>query len=223
MEIKTWTSLWGLQYSCREINFYLVQTTVFQVFCAYNWAQCIPVIGTCWIPTVYMAFPCHGGAGCGLIILGDLDIHDPPEAVRPILQQHVAPEASTPPQWHHWSRKRQFTYELNTIPAPQHPQTCLNMEKETEAQSQKGHAQVPTAVHGVSGTRIQVSEYHSYNTLFSWVFRGRTFWTYSHRSMVPGTQVTNFGTGQRPCLPLSSDSSDTKCLQHLAGFSVFSF
>lgn len=40
-------------------------------------------------------------------------------------------------------------------------------------------------VHGIAKTRTQVSEYHSSITLFSWVFQGRTYWTYYPWSLAP--------------------------------------
>lgn len=83
-------------------------------------------------------------------------------------QEH--PHAHSDVTHYHRSRKRLFTYHLTTAPAPQHLQTCLSTGKETEAQSQE--EAFPQQVHGIVGTRTQLSEYPSASYHFPWATPG---------------------------------------------------
>ena len=121
------------------------------------------------------------------------------------------------------TRKRLHPYQLTTLLPPNICRPASAQWRKLSPKTRKGCAQVPTA----SSWHCQDSNPHLWIPFLHHItslepiqfFQGRTYWAYSHSSMAPRTQVTN----QTPCLPCRSDSNNTKCLQHLPGFSVFSF
>lgn len=148
------------------------------------------------------------------------------------------PPNSTWPQKHphahsdfihdHRRRKRPFIDHVNTAPTPQHLQTCLRTGKEIEAQSHEercpsSHSKF-MALSGLEQSSVNSTpaSYH-----LPWVTPG-----FLRKGHIRHTPTALWPQVPRPQIlaqakdhvyPSYSDSNNTKCLQHWAGFSVFSF